>query len=103
TPTPTRASASGDGAVDASLPRRLMRHRGAAIGLVILAALAIVALAAPWLSPRDPIKTAPRTALQAPGATHWLGSDPLRRDVARRVMYGARISLTVGVIAVSIA
>src|SRR5262245_12845874 len=62
-----------------------------------------MALAAPWLSPRDPVKTAPRTALYPPGATYWLGSDQLGRDVASRVMYGARISLTVGVIAVSIA
>ena len=89
--------------MDVSLPRRLARHRGAAIGLVILAALSLVALAAPWLSPRDPVKTAPRTALQPPGATYWLGSDQLGRDVASRVMHGARISLTVGVIAVSIA
>ena len=89
--------------MDASLPRRLVRHRGALVGLVILGALIALALAAPWLSPRDPIRTAPRTALQAPGAAYWLGSDQLGRDVASRVMHGARISLTVGLIAVSIA
>src|SRR5882724_369076 len=83
--------------------QRLMRQRGAVVGLVILAALALMALAAPWLSPRDPIKTAPRTALQPPGAAYWLGSDQLGRDVASRVLHGARISLTVGVIAVTIA
>ncbi|HEU5194735.1 MAG TPA: ABC transporter permease, partial [Methylomirabilota bacterium] len=83
--------------MDVSLPRRLARHRGAAIGMVILAGLALVALTAPWLSSRDPVKTAPRTALQPPGATYWLGSDQLGRDVASRVMHGARISLTVGV------
>jgi ABC-type dipeptide/oligopeptide/nickel transport system permease subunit len=87
----------------ASLARRLVRHRGALVGLVILGALALMALTAPWLSPRDPIKTAPRTALQPPGATYWLGSDQLGRDVASRVLHGARISLTVGLIAVSIA
>src|SRR5262249_24881541 len=41
--------------------------------------------------------------LQPPGATYWLGSDQLGRDVASRVLHGARISLTVGLIAVSIA
>ena len=87
----------------AGLASRLVRHRGAVVGLVILAALVAMAVAAPWLSPRDPIKTAPRTALQPPGAAHWLGSDQLGRDVASRVMHGARISLTVGLIAVSIA
>src|SRR5258705_11678312 len=87
----------------ASLTRRLVRHRGALVGLVILGALALMALTAPWLSPRDPIKTAPRAALQPPGATYWLGSDQLGRDVASRGLHGARVSLTVGLIAVSIA
>ncbi len=80
-----------------------MRQRGAVVGLVILAALALLALAAPWLSPRDPIKTAPREALQAPGARFLLGSDQFGRDVASRALHGARLSLTVGLISVSIA
>src|SRR5919197_879404 len=83
--------------------RRLCRQRGAVVGLVILVVLAAMALAAPWLSPRDPIKTAPREALQPPGARFPLGSDQLGRDVASRVMHGARISLTVGLVSVSIA
>ncbi len=83
--------------------RRLMRQRGAVVGLVILAALALMALAAPWLSPRDPIRTAPREALQAPGARFLLGSDQFGRDVASRALHGARLSLTVGLISVSIA
>jgi len=87
----------------ASLARRLARHRGAMAGLVILGALALLAIGAPWLSPRDPIKTAPRTALQAPGSGYLLGSDQFGRDVASRVLHGARISLVVGLISVSIA
>jgi peptide/nickel transport system permease protein len=83
--------------------RRLMRQRGAVLGLAILAALALMALAAPWLSPRDPIKTAPREALQAPGPRFLLGSDQFGRDVASRALHGARLSLTVGLISVSIA
>ena len=81
----------------------LVRHRGALIGLLILAALAAMAAAAPWLSGRDPIRTAPREALQPPGARFVLGSDQFGRDVASRVLHGARVSLLVGVISVSIA
>ena len=86
-----------------SVVRRLARQRGAVVGVVILAVLAFVALGAPWLSARDPIKTAPREALQPPGGRFLLGSDQLGRDVASRVMHGARISLTIGLISVSIA
>ncbi len=73
--------------------RRLVRQRGAAVGLAVLGLLAAMALAAPWLSPRDPIRTAPREALQPPGSAFVLGSDQLGRDVASRVLHGARISL----------
>ena len=81
----------------------LVRQRGALIGLVILAVLTTTAVAAPWLSPRDPIRTAAREALQPPGGRFVLGSDQFGRDVASRVLHGARISLLVGVISVSIA
>ena len=81
----------------------LVRQRGALIGLVILAVLATTAVAAPWLSPRDPIRTAAREALQPPGGRFVLGSDQFGRDVASRVLHGARVSLLVGVISVSIA
>jgi peptide/nickel transport system permease protein len=73
------------------------------LGLAILGALALMALAAPWLSPRDPIKTSPREALQGPGLRFLLGSDQFGRDVASRALHGARLSLTVGLISVSIA
>jgi peptide/nickel transport system permease protein len=86
-----------------SAPALLVRHRGALIGLAILATLAVLAVAAPWLSARDPIRTAPREALQPPGARFVLGSDQFGRDVASRVLHGARVSLLVGVISVSIA
>jgi peptide/nickel transport system permease protein len=99
---PSSILESGSGSRPGAL-RRLTRHRGALLGLVILAALALMALAAPWLSPRDPIKTSPREALQAPGPRFLLGSDQFGRDVASRALHGARISLTVGLIAVAIA
>ncbi len=84
--TPESASGSRRGAL-----RRLLRQRGAVLGLAILAALALMALAAPWLSPRDPIKTSPREALQAPGPRFLLGSDQYGRDVASRALHGARL------------
>ena len=98
TPIPESDSASRPGPL-----RRLVRQRGAVLGLVILSLLASMAAAAPWLSPRDPIKTAPRESLQPPGARFVLGSDQYGRDVASRALHGARLSLTVGLIAVSIA
>jgi len=85
------------------LGRRLGRQRGTVVGLVILAALVALAVGAPWIAPRDPIKTAPREALHPPGERYVFGSDQFGRDVASRVLHGARISLVVGVIAVAIA
>ena len=86
-----------------TLVGRLARQRGAVVGFVILGALALMAIGATWLSPRDPVKTSPRDALQPPGSRYLLGSDQFGRDVASRVLHGARISLTVGLMAVSIA
>jgi peptide/nickel transport system permease protein len=99
---PSSIRESGSGSRPGAL-RRLLRQRGAVLGLVILGALALMALSAPWLSPRDPIKTSPREALQPPGSRFLLGSDQFGRDVASRALHGARVSLTVGLIAVSIA
>src|SRR5262249_40880110 len=100
-PSPTRAFASADAAP--GVARRFARQRGAMLGAGILAVLTILALGAPWWSPRDPIRTAARDALKAPGASPLFGTDQFGRDVASRVIYGARISLTVGLVAVSIA
>src|SRR5262245_41161267 len=100
-PFPIRASASG--AATPGVARRFARQRGAMLGAGILAVLTILALGALWWSPRDPIRTAARDALKPPGAAHLFGTDQFGRDVASRVIHGARISLTVGLVAVSIA
>jgi peptide/nickel transport system permease protein len=103
-PSPIRASVSGEApAAGPGVARRLARQRGAMLGAGILGMLALLALGAPWWSPRDPIKTAAREALKPPGPTHLLGTDQYGRDVASRLVYGARISLTVGLVSVSIA
>jgi peptide/nickel transport system permease protein len=100
-PSPIRASASDD--AGPGVARRFARQRGAMLGAGILAVLTVLALGAPLWSPRDPIRTAAREALKPPGASHLFGTDQFGRDVASRVVYGARISLTVGLVAVSIA
>jgi len=101
-PSSTRGSDTHSGLRLGAL-RRLLRQRGATVGIVVLGCLAVLAVAAPRLSPRDPIKTAPREALEPPGARYLLGSDQYGRDVLSRVLHGARISLLIGFIAVSIA
>jgi len=74
------------------------------IGAVLLALVATVALGAPWIA-GDPVALRPIDRLQGPSAVHWLGTDFLGRDIYARVVYGARISLVVGmaVAAMSIA
>jgi peptide/nickel transport system permease protein len=84
---------------------RRTRRLVAAGGLFVLA-LAMVAVAAPWISPQDPTRQSLRGRLAAPtlegadGRAHVLGTDHLGRDVLSRVVWGARVSLLVGFAAV---
>ncbi len=73
------------------------------IGAVIVGALALVALAAPWLATYDPSAIRLDRALDPPSVSHWLGTDQLGRDLFSRMVFGARISLLIGIIAVGIA
>jgi peptide/nickel transport system permease protein len=75
----------------------MRRHPTAMAGAVLLGLLVIAALAAPWLTSFDPQAVAPALRLKAPSAEHWFGTDMLGRDVYSRVVYGARVSLAVGV------
>jgi peptide/nickel transport system permease protein len=72
------------------------------VGVVLLAILLFVAAFAPIIAPYDPIKVTIGDALQPPSFQHWLGTDDLGRDVFSRVLWGSRVSLSVGVISVSI-
>ncbi|MDP9357946.1 MAG: ABC transporter permease [Chloroflexota bacterium] len=85
------------------LALQLLRRKVAVAGFVILLLLVIVALTAPVIRAADPDKVAPRAALKAPSSEHWFGTDQYGRDMYSRVIYGARISLLVGFISVSIA
>ena len=82
---------------------RLLRNPGTLTGLVLLCLLVVVALAAPLLTHFDPVGLSPRDRLQPPSTTHFFGTDAFGRDVFTRVVYGGRISLQIGFIAVAIA
>ena len=73
------------------------RHPTAIAGGVILFAMILVALLAPWLGTIDPQATAPLRRLKQPSAEFWFGSDMLGRDVYSRVLFGARVSLAIGI------
>ena len=73
------------------------RHPTAILGVVVLVAMVLSALLAPWLATVDPQMLSPIQRLKSPSAEHWFGTDMLGRDVYSRVIYGSRISLTVGV------
>src|SRR4051794_36527760 len=82
--------------------RRLSQHPGAIGGAITLTVLVLLAVAAPLISPYDPYQVSTADRAQAPGAAHLLGTDSLGRDILSRVLYGARISLWLGVISVAI-
>jgi peptide/nickel transport system permease protein len=67
-----------------------------AIGGALLLALVLTGIFAPYLWTVDPTALAPSRRLRAPSADHWFGTDALGRDVYSRVVYGTRVSLTVG-------
>jgi peptide/nickel transport system permease protein len=72
------------------------------VGGAIVLAWLFIAVFAPFVAPYDPIKVNVTDSLIPPGPGHWLGTDDLGRDVLSRVMWGSRVSLSVGVISVSI-
>ena len=76
--------------------RALARNRLALVGGVIVAVLAILAVAAPVISPWDPNRPDVKKILNPPSNRHIFGTDQLGRDVLARMLYGARVSLAVG-------
>lgn len=80
--------------------RRLRKNRMAVISLYVLAFLVIMALAAHWIAPYAPNAQDASATLQGPSIKHWLGTDEYGRDILSRIVYGSRVSLTVGLVAV---
>jgi len=83
--------------------RQLRRNRAAVLGLALIVLEIVAALAAPWVAPYDPLDQSVREALKPPSRQHLLGTDAVGRDLLSRIIYGARISLRVGLIAAGIA
>src|SRR5438094_6683923 len=80
----------------------LRRNPRMIIGGLIVIAWLLAALFAPFVAPYDPIKVNVVDSLQPPNPQHWLGTDDLGRDVLSRVIWGSRVSLSVGLISVGI-
>jgi peptide/nickel transport system permease protein len=81
---------------------RLVRRKGAMVGLAVVVFFVALAALAPWIAPYDPLATSWSAVRKAPSATHFFGTDEIGRDVLSRVIWGARASLLAGVVSVSI-
>ena len=87
-----------------SVGRRLVRDRVAMGCAAVLALLVLAAIFAPWVAPADPFKTSMLKRLLPVGSpNHWLGTDELGRDLLSRLIYGGRLSLTMGIVPVTAA
>lgn len=82
--------------------RRFTKNRQAMVGLCMLILLVFCAVFANWIAPYDPNAQNLLNVRATPSAEHWLGTDELGRDILSRIIFGARISISVGLIAVSI-
>jgi peptide/nickel transport system permease protein len=82
--------------------RRLLRHRGFVIGLVISGFVLAVAIFAPSIIDADPVKLSMRTRFRPPGADFFFGTDNFGRSQLARVAYGARLSVVIGLSVVAI-
>ncbi|MCP8938302.1 ABC transporter permease [Alsobacter sp. SYSU M60028] len=85
------------------LLRQLLRRRTVMIGLVVLCAVALLALLAPWISPFSPSRLSIANRLKPPGPVYWFGTDEFGRDGFTRTLYAGRLSLLVGVSVVAFA
>lgn len=84
--------------------RAFFRHKLGLLGLVILVLFSLAAVFAPWVAPHDPLEQHIATArLEAPSFEHPLGTDELGRDILSRLVYGARVSLYIGLVAEGVA
>lgn len=82
--------------------RHIFTHFNGLVGITIVLVMVLAALLAPWIAPYDPAALVGK-GLQGSSAEHWLGTDNLGRDVLSRVIWGARSSLTGGVLATLVA
>ena len=83
--------------------RRFRRAPGAIVGAVVVMLIVLIAVFAPFVAPSDPLAQNLAGAAHPPAAAHWFGTDKLGRDVFSRIVYGARISIRIGFVAVGLA
>lgn len=106
-PEATTASDTPEAPETSRLPLRQLRtfarNKGALVGVFILLVLAGAAVFAPLLTPYDPTAQDLSSAFMPPSLAHPFGTDDLGQDILARLMYGARTTLAIGVVAVSIA
>ena len=88
--------------LDPAQRKRLFSDNRARFGIAVIVIMGLAAIAAPWIA-HDPLKIDLTNFLQKPSAQHWLGTDVQGRDIWSRLVYGARVSLTVGLISQGIA
>jgi peptide/nickel transport system permease protein len=86
----------------ADIWRRFRRNRLAMVGLAFVVLLVLVAIFAPLIAPYGITERVSGQARQAPSLDHWFGTDNIGRDVFSRVVYGARVSLRIGILATAI-
>ncbi|PWW08769.1 peptide/nickel transport system permease protein [Paenibacillus cellulosilyticus] len=80
-----------------------MQRRLLLVGLVFILLWVVLALLAPWIAPYDPNGIRTEDKLQSPNMAHWFGTDNFGRDIFSRILYGARVTLWTGVLAIGIA
>ena len=90
-------------ALPADNARQLLQHRLSVIGLSYIGIILFVGVFAPWIAPADPLAIDPINSLKAPSVEHPLGLDHVGRDQLSRLIYGARVSLIVGLLSVGVA
>jgi peptide/nickel transport system permease protein len=98
-----RAAAETELAPAPGLFRRIVRQRVAVLSAFVLAVIILVAVFAPVLAPYDPNQQNLLQVLQSPSAEHWLGTDTFGRDNLSRLIFGARVSLAAGGLALVVA
>jgi peptide/nickel transport system permease protein len=82
--------------------RRIVRNRSALIGVIVLLLIVLAALAAPLISPYDPIRSNQRLSLTPPSLDHLMGTDRFGRDIFSRVLWAGQSSLPIGIVSVLI-
>lgn len=86
-----------------ALPRALRQSPVAVVAVLLIVFWLLAALLAPKIAPYPPLEQDVMNRLAPPNSAHWLGTDPLGRDILSRILYGARLSIPVGVAAVLLA